>query len=247
MYSFCLPFLDATIRNVYFDGHVLEELICPCTGALRAAPPHPEDEHWEESMGLSEEYNRAYLGDSYRTATQTSTNRPLVPHPPSATISFRSFNQFVSSALKSSSIHSKVITSHLPLPLAISLTSSHTRAHLAEKPFHFIPPQGEFRTIVGWSPVSMEWRWGGSTVSAISRWLSCTLVWLINEDKLAFFPWTEMETFSLSSWRQPDDLACVEVCTSGRTGPFSSVFSVKTLMSKLPLNMSHEESRVGGV
>lgn len=37
-----LPFLDATIRNVYFDGCVLEELICLFIG-LYAAPPHPED------------------------------------------------------------------------------------------------------------------------------------------------------------------------------------------------------------
>lgn len=41
MYSFCLLFLDhATIRNVYFDGRVLEELIRPFVG-LCAAPLTP--------------------------------------------------------------------------------------------------------------------------------------------------------------------------------------------------------------
>lgn len=102
-------------------------------------------------MGLREEYKRAYLATRIEQRPTASTKRPLAPppHPPPSTISFRSFNQFVSSALTSSSIHSKVITSHLPPPLAISLTSSR-RAHLAEKQFHFIPPPGEFRTIVGW-------------------------------------------------------------------------------------------------
>lgn len=83
--------------------------------------------------------------------------------------------------------------------------------------------------------------------STISRWLSCTLVWLTNEDKLGFFSMDRDGNFFFSSWIQPDYHACEEACASRRTGPFSSVFSVKTLMSKLPLNMSHEESRVGGV
>lgn len=95
------------------------------SGLCAAPPPHPEDEHWEESMGPSEEYTRAYLGDSYRTVTQSQHQQTNVRHPPFSTLSFTSFNQFVSSALTSSLIHSKVITSHLPPPLAISFTPSH--------------------------------------------------------------------------------------------------------------------------
>lgn len=58
MYSFCLLFLDhATIRNVYFDGRVLEELICPFVG-LCAAPLTPEDistgrKAWDQVENIS--------------------------------------------------------------------------------------------------------------------------------------------------------------------------------------------------
>lgn len=143
MYSFCLPFLDATIRNVYFDGHVLEELVCPCIGAFalhhHTLKTSTGRKAWDQVKNISVHIS-AICNEQRHKA---STNRPLAPHPPFSTISFRSFNQFVSSALTSSSIHSKVITSHLPPPLAISLTSSHTHSSSpCRKTISFHPSTG---------------------------------------------------------------------------------------------------------
>lgn len=54
--SVCLPFLDATIRNVYFDGRVSEELICLIIGLCAA--PHHEDistgrKAWDQVENIS--------------------------------------------------------------------------------------------------------------------------------------------------------------------------------------------------
>lgn len=124
MYSFCLPFLDATIRNVYFDGRVSEELICSFIRALCCTTTPWRHKHWEESMGPSWEFISAHLDDSYRTVTQSQHQQTTVWHPPFSTVYFRSFSQFVSSALTSSSTHSKVITLHYPP--SCSLHTTHT-------------------------------------------------------------------------------------------------------------------------
>lgn len=159
MYSFCLPFLDATIRNVCLDGHVLEELICPRTGDFvlhhHTLKTSTGRKAWDQVKNISLHISAIRIEQRQKA----STNRPLVPHPPLSTISFRSFNQFVSSALTSSSIHSKVITSHPPPPLAISLTSSRTLELTLQKnslisSHHRVNSE---LLLVG-SPVSMGWR-----------------------------------------------------------------------------------------
>lgn len=80
-----------------------------------------------------------------------------------------------------------------------------------------------------------------------SRWLSRSLLWLINEDKLAFFHGQRWKLFLFPLGDSQTTMLVEKRALLGELDPFSSVFSVKTLMSKLPLNMSHEESRVGGV
>lgn len=139
MYSFCLPFLDATIRNVYFDGRVSEELICSFIRALCCTTTPWRHKHWEESMGPSWEYISAHLDDSYRTVTQSQHQQTTVWHPPFSTVYFRSFSQFVSSALTSSSTHSKVITLHYPP--SCSLHTTHSHLHLIENlSTNLVPP-----------------------------------------------------------------------------------------------------------
>ena len=76
MYSFCLPFLDATIRNVYFDGRVLEELICPRIGAL-CCTPHSDDistgrKAWDQVENIGARVEDSYLKLTKPTPTDHS-------------------------------------------------------------------------------------------------------------------------------------------------------------------------------
>lgn len=126
MYSFCLPFLDPTIRNVYFDGRVFGRTHLPFHWALCCTTTPWRREHLEESMGPSWEYINAHRDDSYPPVTRSQHRRTATWHPPFFTFYFRSFNQFVSSALTSSSTRSKVITRHYPPSWSLHTTHTHT-------------------------------------------------------------------------------------------------------------------------
>lgn len=104
----------------------LEELIGLFLG-LCAAPPHPEDmstkrKAWDQ-VGGKKRY-RAHCDDSYTPLTQSQHQQTAIRHPPSSMFYFGSFNQFVSSALTSSSTRSKVITLHYPPSCSLHATHS---------------------------------------------------------------------------------------------------------------------------
>lgn len=148
-----------------------------------------------------------------------------------------SLNQFEPSALTSSSTHSEVITRHP------SFFTPHSHIHLMRSCYTNIMSGhiGEFITLFfslhfffvyhlfakngqhlngGWSELSY-------------CWLSCTWVWLGNEDKLGFSMDRDAGFFSK---RQPDwPAACGEACASKRPRAFP-VFSIRTLKTnKQPL------------
>lgn len=129
----------------------LEELISLFIG-LCAAPPHPEDistkrKAWDQV----EKIYRAHCDDSYTPMTQSQHQQTAIRHPPSSTFYFGSFNQFVSSALTSSSTRSKVITLHYPS--SCSLHTTHTLTFTELRICHtdlMSDHIGEFITVFGW-------------------------------------------------------------------------------------------------
>lgn len=126
--QFLSVFLDAAIRNIFFllfDGHVPEELIRlfirPCAAHHTLKTKAPRRKAWDQVRNeISAHCDDDDDDGSYPPMTQ-SQHRPLW-RPPFSTFYFGSFNQFVSSALISSSARSK---SNNPTLSAILLTSHH--------------------------------------------------------------------------------------------------------------------------
>lgn len=104
LYSLSL-FFDATIRNVYLDGCVLEELIWPSIG-LSAASPYAEDMKTGRKVWDQVEYASMHMVTSrIQQWPKASSNRLLYVNLHSE-FYFGSFAQLISSALTSSSTHS---------------------------------------------------------------------------------------------------------------------------------------------
>lgn len=104
MYSFCLPRLDATIRNVCFDGLLFMRW------GLRAASPRSED----TSTGRKAwDWGQRKPVHNLSNAQPVPTDQRMTPS--ISTFCFRSLTQFLSSALTSSYSHSSknLISHHL--------------------------------------------------------------------------------------------------------------------------------------
>lgn len=140
--------------------------------------------------------------------TQSQHQQTAIWHPPSSTFCFGSFNQFVSSALTSSSTRSKVITLHYPSSCSLHTTLTFTELRICHTDL-MSGHKGEFITVFGWviclqvmeiigKEAGLNYLLAGFA-AFLSGWRLRT-----NLD----FPWTEMldffqETARLSSclWR----------------------------------------------